>query len=90
LSTTRPNDHRKSIHSRLDTHTTLTTHRNGAGGAIYGELTTGSMQKVVDVMISHCGLGKDSIFIDVGAGLGKPNIHVAQVGGWVGGWVGVL
>lgn len=38
------------------------------------------MQKVVDMMISHCGLGKDSVFIDVGAGLGKPNIHVAQVG----------
>lgn len=37
------------------------------------------MQKVVDIMISHCGLGKDSVFIDVGAGLGKPNIHVAQV-----------
>lgn len=54
---------------------------NGSGGAIYGELTTGSMQKVVDVMISHCGLGKDSIFIDVGAGLGKPNIHVAQYPG---------
>lgn len=52
---------------------------NGSGGAIYGELTTGSMQKVVDAMIQHCELGKDSIFIDVGAGLGKPNIHVAQV-----------
>ena len=59
---------------------TTPTDRNGAGGAIYGELTTGSMQKVVDIMISHCGLGKDSVFIDVGAGLGKPNIHVAQGG----------
>lgn len=36
---------------------------------------------MVDIMISHCDLGKDSVFIDVGAGLGKPNIHVAQVGG---------
>jgi hypothetical protein len=54
---------------------------NGSGGAIYGELTTGSMQKVVDVMIEYCKLGKDSIFIDVGAGLGKPNIHVAQYPG---------
>ncbi len=54
---------------------------NGSGGAIYGELTTGSMQKVVDTMIACCNLGKDSIFIDVGAGLGKPNIHVAQYPG---------
>lgn len=30
-------------------------------------------------MIAECGLGQDSVFIDVGAGLGKPNIHVAQV-----------
>ncbi|EWM22673.1 hypothetical protein Naga_100023g16 [Nannochloropsis gaditana] len=54
---------------------------NGSGGAIYGELTTGSMQRVVDMMVTHCALGRDSIFIDIGAGLGKPNIHVSQYPG---------
>jgi 16S rRNA G527 N7-methylase RsmG len=34
---------------------------------------------VVDLMVEHCELGKHSLFIDVGSGLGKPNIHVAQV-----------
>lgn len=50
---------------------------NGAGGAIYGELTQASMQKVVNLLIEQGGLDKDSAFIDVGAGLGKPNLHVA-------------
>ncbi len=51
---------------------------NGHGGAIYGELTIGSMQKMVDLMKLHTNLGPSSRFIDVGSGLGKPNIHVAQ------------
>ena len=54
---------------------------NGSGGAIYGELTTGSMQKMTNLMIEHTGLSKDSRFIDVGCGLGKPNLHVAQYPG---------
>ncbi|KAL7539077.1 hypothetical protein ACHAXR_009016 [Thalassiosira sp. AJA248-18] len=54
---------------------------NGHGGAIYGELTTGSMQKMTNFMIEHTGLSKDSRFIDVGCGLGKPNLHVAQYPG---------
>lgn len=37
-------------------------------------------------MVKHCDLNTESIFIDIGAGLGKPNIHVAQVGG---GWLRV-
>ncbi len=51
---------------------------NGHGGPIYGELTVGSMQKMVNLMVEFTNLGKDSRFIDVGCGLGKPNIHVAQ------------
>lgn len=51
---------------------------NGNGGAIYGELTIGSMQKMIDMMKVHTNLNKDSRFIDVGSGLGKPNLHVAQ------------
>lgn len=54
---------------------------NGHGGAIYGELTTGSMQKMTNFMMEHTGLSKDSRFIDVGCGLGKPNLHVAQYPG---------
>ena len=54
---------------------------NGHGGAIYGELTIGSMQKMTNLMIEHTGLSKASRFIDVGCGLGKPNLHVAQYPG---------
>ncbi|KAL3798349.1 hypothetical protein HJC23_005002 [Cyclotella cryptica] len=54
---------------------------NSHGGAIYGELTVGSMQKMTNLMIEHTGLGKESRFIDVGCGLGKPNLHVAQMPG---------
>jgi len=51
---------------------------NGHGGAIYGELTMGSMQKMVELMKEYTDFTKDSRFIDVGCGLGKPNLHVAQ------------
>jgi len=51
---------------------------NGNGGAIYGELTIGSMQKIIDLMKKHTNFNKSSLFIDVGCGLGKPNLHVAQ------------
>jgi len=51
---------------------------NGTTGAIYGELTMGSMQKVVNLMVDKCGMTHESRVIDVGAGLGKPNLHFAQ------------
>ena len=51
---------------------------NGSFGAIYGELTAGSMQKMVNLMKEHTELGPTSRFIDVGSGIGKPNLHVAQ------------
>lgn len=51
---------------------------NGAGGAIYGELTIGSMQKMVNLMKKHTGFSSESRFVDVGCGLGKPNMHVMQ------------
>jgi 16S rRNA G527 N7-methylase RsmG len=35
--------------------------------------------QVVDMMMAKQNLNKDSLFIDIGSGLGKPNIHVAQV-----------
>lgn len=51
---------------------------NGSHGPIYGELTMGSMQKMINLMKEHTGLDQTSRFIDVGSGIGKPNLHVAQ------------
>lgn len=51
---------------------------NGSFGAIYGELTKGSMQKMVNLMKEHTGLDENSKFIDVGSGIGKPNLHVNE------------
>lgn len=51
---------------------------NGSFGAIYGELTVGSMQKIIDLMKSYTDFSSASRFIDVGAGLGKPSLHVCQ------------
>lgn len=54
---------------------------NGYVGPIYGELTMNSMQKMINLMVQHCGLDASSRFIDVGSGIGKPNFHVAQYPG---------
>lgn len=51
---------------------------NGYDGAIYGELTMHSMQKIINTMVEKCELTHQSRFIDIGAGLGKPNFHAAQ------------
>jgi hypothetical protein len=50
---------------------------NGDGrGGIYGEITEGSMAAVLSVL-REFGLGPDSAFLDIGSGLGKPNLHAA-------------
>lgn len=54
---------------------------NGSVGPIYGELTIGSMQKMVNLMIQYSHLSQESRFIDIGSGVGKPNFHVAQFPG---------
>eukprot|EP00934_Nitzschia_sp_Nitz4_P001204 Nitzschia sp. Nitz4//scaffold77_size91520//79392//80540//NITZ4_004904-RA/size91520-processed-gene-0.57-mRNA-1//-1//CDS//3329558033//1204//frame0 len=54
---------------------------NGYVGPIYGELTMGSMQKMTNLMVETTGLDQNSRFIDVGSGIGKPNLHVAQYPG---------
>eukprot|EP01041_Mallomonas_annulata_P012339 gene12339-25963_t len=51
---------------------------NGYDGAIYGELTMHSMQKIIDFLVDTCDMDTNSCFIDVGSGLGKPNFHAAQ------------
>lgn len=54
---------------------------NGSGGPIYGELTEGWMQKCADYLIKHTYLSEKSRWIDVGCGVGKPSLHVAQYPG---------
>lgn len=54
---------------------------NGYVGAIYGELTMHSMQKIIDILVEKCEMTSKSRFIDVGSGLGKPNFHAAQYPG---------
>ncbi len=51
---------------------------NAEGGPIYGELTKGLFQKIVNCMKEYMGFNKNSCFIDVGSGGGKPNLHVSQ------------
>jgi hypothetical protein len=51
---------------------------NASSGPIYGELTMGSMQKMINLMKEHTGFSAESRFIDVGSGIGKPNLHVVQ------------
>ena len=55
---------------------------NGYGGAIYGEVTMHSMQKVLNLLVDKCELTHRSRFIDIGAGLGKSlfiNHHVSCI-----------
>ena len=49
----------------------------GAGGAIYGEVTMTSFHRLLLYLQSTTNLNADSIFVDIGAGLGKPNLHAA-------------
>ena len=50
----------------------------GSGEAIYGEMTEFAMQRVVNTMKTECEFTKDSIFLDIGSGVGKPSLHVTQ------------
>jgi len=50
----------------------------GHNGPVYGELTMGTFQKVVNYLREHLDFGPDSMFLDIGSGLGKPNFHVAM------------
>ena len=71
------------VQSRLDAVYKLVRRRTGnlggggAGGAIYGEVTQKSFARVVNMLKAECEFNSSSTFIDIGAGLGKPNLHVA-------------
>lgn len=49
----------------------------GHNGPVYGEVTMVSFQKIVDYLAENLNFGPHSSFLDIGAGLGKPNLHVA-------------
>jgi hypothetical protein len=48
---------------------------NVAGGegviGFYGSLTRSGMRDIFDSMCQHCGFSKDSVFVDIGAGIGR-------------------
>ena len=54
---------------------------NGHGAAMYGEMMKSSLQRVVEKLISETGLSSCSRFLDVGCGLAKPQLHIAQMAG---------
>lgn len=47
---------------------------------VYGSITQMGMQKVLDVLRNSCGLDSRSVFIDIGAGLGRYGNHVPAGG----------
>jgi hypothetical protein len=46
-------------------------------GPAYGELIKASFKKIIKYLKENCDLKKSSRFLDLGCGLGKPNIHIA-------------
>lgn len=48
-----------------------------AGGSIYGEVTERSFDRLVQMLVNQCDLDNNSIFLDIGSGLGKPNLHTS-------------
>ena len=54
---------------------------NGHGAAMYGEMVKSSLQRIVEKLISETGLSSCSRFLDVGCGLAKPQLHIAQMAG---------
>lgn len=56
-----------------------------AGGegivGVYGSLTGSSMSRIFSSMKMHSGFDEDSIFFDIGAGLGRPLLHALYLDG---------
>jgi hypothetical protein len=50
---------------------------SGRTSPLYGELTTGSMHKILRHMVEKMNLSKSSRFLDVGSGRGRPNLHAS-------------
>jgi hypothetical protein len=86
--TLHPHFANKSYHIKVDpsVHTIMKTidrfngklGSDGYDGASYGEQSIGSFQHVIEFLKKHCQLTKNSRFIDIGCGQGKPNFHVSK------------
>lgn len=50
---------------------------SGHAGPIFGEITMGSFQNIVNFLCEHLDFDSSSSFLDIGSGLGKPSLHVA-------------
>jgi len=51
---------------------------SGAGGeGMFGEITMGSFQRIVEFLTWYTDLGSESAFLDLGSGCGKPALHTA-------------
>ena len=46
-------------------------------GGINGEMTSGAMQKVIQLLVDECNMGTNSHFVDLGGGQGRPSFHCA-------------
>ncbi|GLC44004.1 hypothetical protein PLESTB_000218900 [Pleodorina starrii] len=58
----------------------MQSYENKLGGGegiegLYGSITQASMQKVLDCLKHNSGLDARSVFVDIGAGLGRPLLH---------------
>lgn len=49
----------------------------GHNGPIYGEITMGTFQKILNFLRDSLDFTSDSAFLDIGSGLGKPSLHAA-------------
>jgi hypothetical protein len=47
---------------------------DGGGAGMYGSLSEGGMQPIITYFKLH-GMGRESVFVDVGTGLGRPLVH---------------
>ncbi|GBF93779.1 hypothetical protein Rsub_06111 [Raphidocelis subcapitata] len=41
----------------------------------YGTLTRAGVQRIMAELAASCGLGRDSVLVDIGAGIGRPLLH---------------
>ncbi|KXZ50220.1 hypothetical protein GPECTOR_17g857 [Gonium pectorale] len=53
---------------------------------LYGSITQQGMQKVLDCLQRNTGLDQRSVFIDIGAGLGRPMLHAMVAAGVTSAW----
>jgi hypothetical protein len=47
---------------------------------LYGSIKRGGMERVLACLCDKCGLGSDSVLVDVGAGLGRWGTALCQHG----------